>query len=41
MVDPSCFCTAGLYPIHTYVDVAPLLASAGFRVIVPICAAMA
>ena len=30
-----------LYDIHSYVDVAPLLASAGYRVIVPICAAMA
>src|SRR5271170_2831926 len=27
------------YDIHSFVDVAPMLASAGFRVIVPICAA--
>jgi pimeloyl-ACP methyl ester carboxylesterase len=30
----SC-CTAGPYDIHSFVDVAPLLASAGYRVIVP------
>ena len=30
------------YDIHSYVDVAPLLAEAGYRVIVPyLCAAMA
>jgi hypothetical protein len=28
------------YDIYSFVDVAPLLASAGYRVIVPICAAM-
>jgi hypothetical protein len=28
------------YDIHTYVDVAPLLAEAGYRVIFPFCAAM-
>ena len=31
----SFFFTAGLYDIHSYVDVAPLLAAAGYRVIVP------
>ena len=29
------------YDIYSFVDVTPLLASAGYRVIVPICAAMA
>jgi predicted dienelactone hydrolase len=29
------------YDIHSYVDVAPLLASVGYRVIVPYCVAMA
>lgn len=31
----SCFCMDGLYDIHSYVDVAPLLASQGYRVIIP------
>ena len=34
-VDRSFFCTAGLYDIHSFVDVVPLLASAGYRVITP------
>jgi pimeloyl-ACP methyl ester carboxylesterase len=34
MGKPSFFCTAGP-TIHSYVDVAPLLASQGYRVIVP------
>ena len=35
MVRRSSFCTAGPTTSHSYVDVAPLLASAGYRVIVP------
>src|SRR5882672_2297804 len=35
MVRRSFSCTAGPYDIHAFVDVAPWLASAGYRVIVP------
>jgi len=41
MVLWSFFCTAGLTDIHSYVDVAPLMASAGYRAIVPYLRAMA